>query len=116
MGRAGGRSRCSTTGNQLVCRRTQAVLQNADRLIQGSPPYRVHDRGTPQVRVGQDSEASFAGEVLGRGIQASVMRPEPQENWKSEADPEHCDELRCTLTSRWSNWTFYEHGQNLFRT
>src|SRR5216683_953764 len=74
MGRAGRRSRCSTTGNQLVCRRTQAVLQNADRLLQGPPPYRVHDRGTFQVRVGQDFETNFTGEVLGRAIQASVMR------------------------------------------
>src|ERR1700733_7575491 len=74
MGRAGGRSRCSTTGNQLVCRRTQAVLQNADRVIQGPPPYRVHDRGTPQGRVGQDSEASVTGEILGRRIKESVMR------------------------------------------
>src|SRR5437879_12035424 len=83
MGRAGGRSRCSTTGNQLVCRRTQAVLQNADRLIQGPPPYRVHDRGTPQVRVGQDSETSFAGKVLGRAIQASVMRWPPEEGFEA---------------------------------
>src|SRR6266851_1729613 len=96
MGRAGGRSRCSTTGNQLVCRRTQAVLQNADRLIQGPPPYRVRDGGTPQVRVGQDSEASFTGEILGRAIQASVMRWVLNRIRKTEADPEHCDELRYT--------------------
>jgi hypothetical protein len=77
-------------------RRTQAVLQNQDRLIQGPPPYRVHDRGIPQVRVGQDSETSFTGEILGRAIQASVMRWGPQENSKTGADPEHCDELRYT--------------------
>src|SRR6266702_819555 len=74
MGRAGGRCRCSTSGSQLVCRRTPAVLQNEDGLIQGPPPYRVHDRGTPQVRVGQDSETSHTGEILGRAIKASVTR------------------------------------------
>src|ERR1700723_3181357 len=82
MGRAGGRSRCSTTGNQLVRRRTQAVLQNEDRLLQGPSAYRVHDRGTPQVWVRQDSETSFAGEILGRAIQACVMRSGPQDNSK----------------------------------
>src|SRR6202042_3928097 len=30
------------------------------------PPYRVHDRGTPQIWARQDSETSFPGEILGR--------------------------------------------------
>src|ERR1700726_4949126 len=85
MGRAGGRSRCSTIGNQLVCRGTQTVLQNADRLIQGPPPYRVHDRGTPQVRVGQDSETSFTREVLGRATQACVMRRPAEEGFEARS-------------------------------
>src|SRR3984885_2422216 len=94
MGRVGGRSRCSKARNQFVRRRTQAVLQNADRLIQGPPPYRVYGRGTPQVRVGQDSETSFAGKILGRAIQACVMGWRRKMDLKHEADPEHCDELR----------------------
>jgi hypothetical protein len=46
-------------------------LQDEDRLIQGPPPYRVHGRGTPQIRVGKDSEATV--EVLNQATQACVM-------------------------------------------
>src|SRR3954451_16716222 len=95
MGRAGGRSRRSTTGNQLVCRRTQAVLQSEDRLIQGSPSYRLHDRGTPQVRIGQDSEKSFAGEVLVWAIQTCVTPWKPEGHFENMKRIHKClDELQ----------------------
>src|SRR5271170_928143 len=108
MRRVGGRSRCSTTGNQVVCRRTPAVLQDADRLIQGSPPYRVHDRGATQVRVGQDSEASFTGETLGRPIQASVMRRPPEEGFEARSGSRTLRRASLfKMTNKWRHWRSY---------
>src|ERR1700728_232950 len=116
MGRAGGRSRCSTTGNQLVRRSTQAVLQNADCLIQGTPPYRVHDRGTRQVWVRQDCETSFTGEILGWTIQACVMRSGPQDNSKPKQIRNIVTSFAAKEDEHMEDKRSHERRPNFFRT